>query len=166
MVNTRWLPLLAFGCLTTSVAAQSSDSTQRGQAADIAALFPPAAIHWKQGPTALRPGAQMVVLEGDPTRAGVFTMRLRLPDGFEVAPHWHTQIEHVTVISGVLHFGMGERFDRRATRPMPAGSFGYWPIGMRHFAWTEGVTVLQLHGRGPWTVTYVNPADDPRTGTR
>lgn len=42
------------------------------------------------------------------------------------------------------------------------GSFGYWPVGMRHFAWAEGETVLQLHGRGPWTVTYVNPADEPR----
>lgn len=76
------------------------------------------------------------------------------------------QVEHVTVISGLLHLGIGERFDRSATRPMPAGSFGYWPIGMRHFAWAEGETVLQLHGRGPWTVTYVNPADDPRNQGR
>ncbi|HET7600882.1 MAG TPA: cupin domain-containing protein, partial [Gemmatimonadales bacterium] len=116
------MTILAFVCLTTSAAAQSSDSAASGQAAGVPALFPPAAVHWKQGPAALKPGAEMVVLEGDPARAGVFTMRLRLPDGFEVAPHWHTQVEHVTVISGVLHFGMGQRFDRTATRPMPAGS--------------------------------------------
>ena len=59
----------------------------------------------------------MVVLEGDPAREGVFTMRLRLPDGFEVRPHWHTQVEHVTVISGTLYLGVGERYDRAATRP-------------------------------------------------
>jgi hypothetical protein len=104
----------------------------------------------------------MVVPEGDPAKEGVFTMRLKMPDGFVVSPHWHTQIEHVTVPAGALHFGMGEKFDRAKTQPMPAGSFGYWPIGMRHFAYTEGETVLQLHGRGPWTVNYVNPADDPR----
>jgi hypothetical protein len=61
---------------------------------------------------------------------------------------------------------MGEKFDRAATRPMSAGSFGYWPIGMRHFAWAEGETVLQLHGRGPWTITYVTPSDDPRLSPR
>jgi len=68
----------------------------------------------------------------------------------------------VTVLAGTLHFGMGEKFDRAATRAMPAGSFGYWPVGMKHFAWSQGETVLQLHGQGPWTITYVNPKDDPR----
>ena len=125
-------------------------------------LYPAAEIHWVDGPPSLQKGAQMVVLEGDPAKEGLFTMRLRFPDGFDVKPHSHTQIEHVTVIAGTLHFGMGEKFDRSNTRPMPAGSFGFWPIGMRHFAYAEGETVLQLHGRGPWTITYVNPADDPR----
>jgi hypothetical protein len=105
----------------------------------------------------------MALLEGDPAKEGMFTVRMRFPDGFVVAPHWHSQIEHVTVLSGTLHFGMGDKFDRKATRAMPAGSFGYWPVGMKHFGWMEGKTVLQLHGRGPWTITYVNPADDPRT---
>jgi hypothetical protein len=147
----RSVPLLTLLWVTASPAS-----------AQDAGFFPPTAIQWKEGPASLKKGAKMVVLEGDPAREGVFTMRLRLPDGFEVAPHWHTQVEHVTVISGLIHFGFGERFDRAATRAMPAGSFGHWPIGMRHFAWAEGETVLQLHGRGPWTITYVNPADDPR----
>jgi hypothetical protein len=125
-------------------------------------LFVPKEIKWVDGPASLQKGAQMAVLEGDPAKEGVFTMRLRFPDDFDVKPHWHTQIEHVTVISGTLHFGMGEKFERAKTQPMPAGSFGFWPIGMRHFAYTEGETVLQLHGKGPWTITYVNPADDPR----
>jgi hypothetical protein len=129
-------------------------------------LFTPKEIQWSEGPTSLKKGAKMMVLEGDPTKEGMFTMRLWFPDGFEVAPHSHTQIEHVTVISGALQFGMGEKFDRAATREMPAGSFGYWPVGMKHFAWAKGETVLQLHGRGPWTITYVNPADDPRKETK
>ena len=143
-------------------------SVVNGQSSGAAAgdgqmgLFVPAEVKWVEGPASLQKGAKMVILEGDPTREGPFTMRLWFPDGFVVAPHSHTQVEHVTVISGVLNFGMGEKFDRGATRAMPAGSFGFWPVGMRHFAWTKGETVLQLHGRGPWTVTYVNPADDPR----
>jgi len=125
-------------------------------------LFPASEIKWTDGPPSLKKGAAMAVLEGDPAVEGMFTMRLRFPDGFVVNPHYHSQVEHVTVISGTLHFGMGDKFDRAKTRPMPAGSFGFWPIGMKHFAYSEGETVLQLHGRGPWTITYVDPADDPR----
>ena len=125
-------------------------------------LFPASEIQWVDGPPSLAKGARMTVLEGDPAKEGMFTMRLRFPDGFIVNPHYHSQVEHVTVISGTLHFGMGDKFNRAKTQPMPAGSFGFWPIGMKHFAYTEGETVLQLHGKGPWTITYVNPADDPR----
>jgi hypothetical protein len=159
--------LLCLGLLAF-IAPAASGQTRRGgdanQTQGRMGLFLPPDVPWIAGPASLRSGAKMAVLEGDPTREGVFTMRLWLPNGFEVRPHWHSQVEHVTVLSGVLHFGVGETFDRAATRPMPAGSFGFWPIGMRHFAWAEGETVLQLHGRGPWTVTYVNAADDPRRG--
>jgi hypothetical protein len=149
--------------LTVSAASsQSTVGTGGGQMKDKMGLFVPTEVQWKEGPASLQKGARMAVLEGDPAQEGPFTMRLWFPDGFEVAPHWHTQVEHVTVISGVLNFGMGEKFDRAATRKMSAGSFGYWPVGMRHFAWTRGETILQLHGRGPWTITYVNPSDDPR----
>jgi hypothetical protein len=57
---------------------------------------------------------------------------------------------------------MGDKFDQAATQAMPAGTFGFWPAGMKHFAWAKGETVLQLHGIGPWKIEYVNPADDPR----
>jgi len=128
-------------------------------------LFPPADVQWKDGPPSLPKGVRMAILEGDPTQPGPFTIRFRFPDGFKVGPHWHTQTEHATVISGVLHLGMGDHFDRGATRALPAGTFGFWPAGTRHFAWMEGETILQLHGQGPWTVTYVDPADDPRKAT-
>ena len=146
----------------SAVHGQGGAAAGAGHTADDMGLFVPADVKWVEGPASLQKGAKMVILEGDPTREGPFTMRLWFPDGFVVAPHSHTQVEHVTVLSGVLNFGMGEKFDRGATRAMPAGSFGFWPVGMKHFAWAKGETVLQLHGRGPWTVTYVNPADDPR----
>jgi len=133
-----------------------------GQAQSPMALFPGTELELKDGPPSLPKGAKMAILEGDPTQPGVFTMRLRFPDGFQVFPHWHTQTEHATVIKGTLHLGMGERFDRSSTTALATGSFGFWPAGTKHFAWAEGETILHLHGQGPWTITYVNAAEDPR----
>ena len=125
-------------------------------------IHPLAQLQWRDGPPSLPAGAGFAVLEGDPSKEGLFTMRLRLPDAYQIPPHYHSGVEHVTVIAGTFNVGMGEKFDKAATKRMPAGTFGYWPPPMRHFAWAEGETILQLHGIGPWTVTYVNPADDPR----
>ena len=135
----------------STVLGQGTGGTGSGQVQDKMGLFTPIEIQWKEGPASLAKGAKMAVLEGDPAQEGLFTMRLWFPDGFEVAPHWHTQVEHATVISGILNFGMGEKFDRAATREMPAGSFGYWPVGMRHFAWTKGGPSYnyRARGRGP-----------------
>lgn len=126
------------------------------------AYYSAADIGWKDGPASLPAGAKAAVIEGDPSKAGLFTMRLMFPAGYSVPPHFHSQIEHLTVISGKVYLGMGEKFDKAAARAMNAGDFAFMPIGMRHFAWTDGDTVIQLHGQGPWTITYVNPQDDPR----
>lgn len=125
-------------------------------------ISPPAEVSWKDGPASLPAGAKMAVLEGDPSKEGFFTMRLWLPDGFKISPHFHPKVEHVTVLKGTFNFGMGAKFDQTATREMPEGTFGFWPAGMQHFAWAKGETILQLHGIGPWMITYVNPSDDPR----
>ncbi len=125
-------------------------------------LHPVESLQWKDGPASLPKGAMMTILEGDPTKPGIFTMRIKFPAGFKVSPHIHSQTEHATVISGALSIGMGPTFDRSKLQVLPAGSFGFWDAGTPHFAWFEKETVLQMHGQGPWTVTYVNPADDPR----
>jgi quercetin dioxygenase-like cupin family protein len=137
-------------------------STAQGQNSAPMAFYPVADIQWKDGPPSLPKGVKMAVLEGDPTKEGMFTMRIKFPAGLHVKPHFHSETEHATVISGTLHIGMGDKFDKANTKPLVAGSFGYWPAGMRHYAWFEGETVLQVHGLGPWTITYANPADDPR----
>ena len=146
---------------------QQGQAPQKHEMADLKkaemSLYPTAKIQWKDGPASLPAGARFAVLEGDPTKEGFFTMRLWLPDGFKVQPHWHPKVEHVTVISGTFNIGMGEKFDQATTREMPAGTFGFWPAEMRHFAWTKGETIIQLHGIGPWMITYVNASDDPRT---
>lgn len=133
-----------------------------GERREDAVLHLPAAIDWKAGPPSLPSGARLAVLEGDPTKEGPFTMRLKLPDGYRIPPHTHPKAERLTVLSGTFHLGMGDRFDAAAARALPAGSYGYWPAGMKHFAWARGETVVQLHGTGPWQIVYLDPADDPR----
>jgi quercetin dioxygenase-like cupin family protein len=122
----------------------------------------PEEIKWLPGPPSLPAGAHFTVLEGDPAKEGAFTMRVRLPDGYKIPPHTHPKVEHVTVISGTFNLGMGAKFDQAASRAMPTGTFGHWPAGMKHFAWAKGETVVQLHGIGPWSIDYLDPADDPR----
>jgi hypothetical protein len=127
-----------------------------------AALFTADKLDWKEGPKSIPPGAKLAVLEGDPAKEGPFVMRLRLPDGYTIPPHTHPKTERLTVISGTFNIAMGEKLDKPAGEKMPAGSFGYWAAGMKHLVWTNGETVVQLHGIGPWTINYVNAKDDPR----
>ena len=118
-------------------------------------------MKWVAGPPTLPAGVRMFVIEGDPREAGPFTMRLWFPAGIRVAPHFHPGVEHVTVISGSAHWGMGERFEANQLRTMPAGSFIMICAGSPHFGQTTEDTVVQAHGTGPWRTIYVNPADDP-----
>jgi quercetin dioxygenase-like cupin family protein len=129
-------------------------------------LYAPTAIEWKDGPAALPAGAKAALLEGDPTKEGPFVMRLQMPDGYHVPPHTHPKTERVTVISGAFYLATGEKLDRGDAKKLPAGSFGFWPAGMKHAAWAEGETVIQLHGIGPWQINYLNPADDPRNAKK
>lgn len=117
---------------------------------------------WGAGPASLPAGAQVIGLEGDPTKAELFTVRLKFPNNYRIPPHSHSTWEHITVISGIFHLGMGDTFDPSGFTELRAGSFAALPTGMRHFVHTVGETIVQLHGMGPWTVTYVNRADDPR----
>ena len=96
---------------------------------------------------------------------GPFTMRLRMPNGYRIPPHYHPAVEHVTVISGTFKVGMGEKFDAAAMTQLPSGTFAALPPGMRHYAEAQGETTIQLHGIGPWGIVYVNPADDPSRRT-
>lgn len=122
----------------------------------------PGKITWSPAPAILPPGAQLAVVEGDPSSAVAFTMRLRMPDGYRIPAHFHPAVEHVTVIQGTFRVGMGDKFDPAALGDLPMGAFAALAPGVRHFAQAKGETVIQLHGVGPWSLTYVDPADDPR----
>lgn len=119
-------------------------------------------VKWVDGPPSLPPGAKIAILEGNPAKPEPFTMRLKLPAGYKVMPHFHPAVEHVTVLSGTLHLGAGDTFDESKTTALGPGGFAVMQTGVKHFVWCKDEVVLQGHAVGPWGVTYANPADDPR----
>src|SRR5271154_4801951 len=124
--------------------------------------FVPGQFKYGPAPSFLAPGAQLAVVEGDPTASsGDYTVRLKAPDGYKIAPHWHPKRENVTVIFGSLKVGMGDKFDETKMMTFPAGSFAYLDPDMHHYAMASGETVVQVHGMSPVQFNYVNPADDP-----
>lgn len=129
-------------------------------------LFTMNNLKWVDAPPSLPRGAKIALLEGDPTKEGPFAFRALLPDGYQIPPHTHPKVERITVISGTFNVGMGEKFDRSKCNAMPAGTYGYWPAGMKHFVWARGETIIQFHGMGPWSIEYVNSKDDPRNADR
>ena len=147
--------------LAVSAVAQGTPTT----GAEHAILVSPDQADWKAGPPSLPAGAKFAVLEGDPKAEGLFTMRLSLPDGYRVPPHSHAAVERVTVIEGTFKLGMGDKFEQSKLSAMPAGSYISMEPGTRHFVQTQGKTVVQINAVGPWKITYVNPADDPRKAT-
>jgi quercetin dioxygenase-like cupin family protein len=152
--------------LSVVIVAASSAGRAQAPAAPSHTGMLPAEIKWGPAPPSLPPGAQAAVLAGDPAKEGVFVIRAKFPSGYKVPPHWHPTDEHVTVLSGSLQFGMGDKFDLASTRTLTAGSFVTAAKDMRHFVQAKGPTVIQVTAMGPFTLTYVNPADDPRTKTQ
>jgi quercetin dioxygenase-like cupin family protein len=122
----------------------------------------PTDIKWSDGPPSLPAGAKMSVFAGDLAKKGPFTVRFQLPANYRIPAHWHPADEHVTVISGTFHMGLGDKLDTAEARALPPGGFALMAKGTRHFAWASTESIIQLHGIGPWGITYVNPADDPR----
>ena len=149
---------LAVGAVSLSLVAAA---TAQMAAKPAHIIVGAAELKWGPAPPVFEKGAEMAVLSGDPGKAGPFVVRLKAPAGFKVMPHWHPTDENVTVISGTFALGMGEKFDAAALKPLGPGGYGLMPAEMRHFAMAKTAVVVQVHGTGPFALTYVNPADDP-----
>jgi quercetin dioxygenase-like cupin family protein len=126
---------------------------------------PNPAVNWGPTPPFLPAGARFAVMQGDPSQNGVYTIRLELPAGYVIKPHFHPTDENVTVLSGTFVVGMGDAVDPSQAQTLSAGGFITAPAQAHHFAVARRKTVLQVHGMGPFEITYVRPSDDPRTLT-
>jgi quercetin dioxygenase-like cupin family protein len=155
--------LLVLGSLALVVGPASRGQDKVGHADDKEhVVVRPDAIKWGPAPPGLPPGSEAAVLAGDPGKAGPFVLRAKLPDGYKIPPHWHTGEENITVLKGTFLIGRGDKLDPSTMEELPAGSFMSMPKTMRHFAMAKGETIIQVHGIGPFDITYVNAADDPR----
>jgi hypothetical protein len=124
-------------------------------------MINPGAVKWGDPPPVLPKGAKIAVLKGDPSKPGPFVMRGMFPSNYKVAPHTHTQPENITVLSGALYLGFGDKMDTKTGHALQAGGFHYLPGKTPHYAYTKGPTVVQIHGEGPFDLVYLNPADNP-----
>jgi quercetin dioxygenase-like cupin family protein len=97
-------------------------------------------------------GLKIAVLYGDPSQAAPYTLRLKFPDGYAFPPHWHPNLENVTVVTGTFYLGMGDTVDKSAAAAYQPGDYLVAPARMSHFGWVKGETVVQLHGIGPFDI--------------
>jgi quercetin dioxygenase-like cupin family protein len=141
----RAVLVLVFGFIASSAYAQADDKMMETH---------PAALKWADsGIPGFRPGMMLAVISGDPAKEGPYVIRLKFPAGYRFPGHWHPGAENLTVLSGNFRLGMGEKTDATKLKTYRAGDFLYIPANMAHFGGSRGVTVIQLHGNGPFGVT-------------
>ena len=150
--------LAAAVALTLSATALS----QQAPAPRSHQIVKPSDIKWGPPPPSVPPGAEIAVIDGDPAKPGVFAIRLKFPDGYQIPPHWHPTDEHVTVLQGTMIVGMGDKVSAASEEELATGGYVRLPAEMRHYARAKGQTIVQVAGSGPFVVNYVNPSDDPQ----
>jgi ketosteroid isomerase-like protein len=138
----------------------NADAAPQGAPAQHVMLSP-GELKWGDPPPSLPPGSRIAVVSGDPTQAQPFVLRAQVPAGYRVAPHWHPGDEHLTVLSGTIALGMGEKFDEAAMTSIAPGGYAALPAETRHYFLAKTRSTFQVHGMGPFVVNYVNVADDP-----
>ncbi|HVO89208.1 MAG TPA: cupin domain-containing protein [Casimicrobiaceae bacterium] len=157
-------------CMQLSIAAVLNAFAPGALAADDhdkQVFINPSELKWVNAPPTLPKGAKIAVVYGDPGKAGPFVLRLMAPAGYKVGPHWHSQTENLTVLSGTLYLGEGDKADRQKAQPLKTGGFHYLPARQHHYAYTRTPSIIQIHGEGPFDINYVNATDDPqRTGKK
>jgi quercetin dioxygenase-like cupin family protein len=135
-------------------------SHQPGESAFRSIL--PEDIEWKPFP-AFPPEARLAVLVGDPTQAGPYVVRVKLPSGVKLMPHRHPEDRIYTVMSGVFYIGLGEQFDGEKVKAYPPGCLVVLPGDTPHFHWAKsGEYVTQVTAIGPLGLEYMDSKDDPR----
>ncbi len=128
-----------------------------------AALSAQAKLKWAPAPAVFPKGARMAVVSGDPSKAATFTIQLSMPNGYKIPPHFHPTDESVSVKHGTFMVGMGDKFDASQAKPMKMGDQGKVPAQQHHYGSAKGATTVEVTAMGPFAMTYVNAADDPRT---
>lgn len=155
----RKLPAMTAGVI--AVAAMASVANAQTRQSGTARVSK--ALSWGPAPAVFPAGARMAVERGDPSKSGEFVVRLSFPAGYRIPPHWHPTAEHVRIRKGAFLVGMGDSIDESKAMTMAPGDTGTIPPKMHHFAVAREATVLSIRATGPFAMTYVKEADDPRS---
>jgi ketosteroid isomerase-like protein/quercetin dioxygenase-like cupin family protein len=124
-------------------------------------MMEPPKLTWGDAPPSLPPGGKIAVVSGDPSKAGPFVVRVQVPSGYKIMPHWHPGDENLTILSGTVALGMGDTWDESKMQALGPGGYAGLPAQMRHSFLAKTAATFQVHGMGPLVVNYVNPKDDP-----
>jgi len=152
----------AVACNDASGSAQSPNSSGSATAPSHEEHVDGDQVVFQPGPASFPAGSQIAVLQGNPAGNGEFTVRLKWPAGYRLPPHFHPTDENVTVLSGTFLVGLGDEINvDKALKLGPRGFITAPALG-HHFAVAKTDVLVQVHGLGPFAITYVNPADDPR----
>jgi quercetin dioxygenase-like cupin family protein len=166
---TRVRTTLVFLFVAALGVAATAQTAQKEKAAATApakhAVVTSGDLKWGPAPPSLPAGAEAAVVDGDPTKPGPFVMRAKFPAGYLVPPHWHPTDENLTILSGSFAVGTGDKADEASMKTLGPGDFVHMPKQMHHYAMAKEATTIQIHGMGPFAITYVNPSDDPRKKT-
>jgi quercetin dioxygenase-like cupin family protein len=139
------LAMAFLACMATGAYAQNTESV----------IKLPNEIEFKSpvSPTSL----QTAVLFGDPTKPGVYVIRVKYAAGTKVMPHWHPdEVRTATVLSGTYYFAVGEQWDDSKMRPYTVGTFLSEPPRTPHYAWAkDGEVIVQFTGLGPTAITMI-----------
>ena len=102
------------------------------------------------------------VLFGDPSKPGMYVIRVKFPPGTHSNPHHHSQDRHVTVIKGIWWMGVGDKLDFKKAVPMKAGSYAFHPAGAVHWDGAgDEEAIVQIIGMGPVDTVQVGAAGEP-----
>jgi hypothetical protein len=156
MHNAVLAMTLALGMLLASATGAASQTKTPDHL-----MIAPTDLKWADIPS-LPPGAKVAVIEGPTNEAVPYTIRLTFPANYKIPAHWHPNIEHVTVLSGTINMGIGDKLDEKKSMALPVGNMAIMQPKVHHFLWTKEGALVQVHGVGPAGITYINPADDPR----
>lgn len=141
--------------------AEAAQETHESHSAAVT-LTDGSAAHWAKGPPDLPKGTEISILAGDPSKPGPFVLRVKFPADTVIAPHTHSKAETLTILSGSIHHQHGTKVDKTKGAELKAGGFVFLPEKMPHALWTTNeAVVLQVNGSGPFSVDYLDPADDP-----
>jgi quercetin dioxygenase-like cupin family protein len=164
-------PILTLGLITLGLFACERSRMDEARRDDRTTSTTPPVTHvmgnadelkWGPPPPGLPSGAQAAVVDGDPTKTGVFVVRLKAPDGYTVPPHTHPTAERLTILSGTFRMGEGEKLDDSKMKSLTAGGYVTLPAGHAHYAKAVGESIIQITSDGPFQINYIDPKDDPR----